>query len=354
MEAKGCLILSGESGSSKTTVLNEIICDYYDKNYIILYNEGAGEIERSFKVSELIERLGKNGQNVLVAVDDAHDIRRCEIFNVISKILSNIQLRENIKFIVTVRLPDYELLIKYGLGRISDNIIRESLLRFYGDVEFERKLRGFNEAEVKGFIKKRLEQNTIPDSNFNSEEKINLFAKLVHEDTAGYPIMIIFSVLGSGLRKNVENVLFDLTYNDKENMQGKMVTAIICSLFSISNFEIDNEILVSLEIDQYAEMLKDIILFEKDGKLYTRHSRWSLEFLSALFTDEIKNGYNKYSKIKEKRNELYFTKALKDIFKLMEEKKLSILLQYCFIIWKSLSCQLILLIERSKIPSLII
>jgi len=41
------LIMVGESGFSKTTFLMEIICDYYDNGYKILYNFGSEEIKNS-------------------------------------------------------------------------------------------------------------------------------------------------------------------------------------------------------------------------------------------------------------------------------------------------------------------
>ena len=69
------LLLVGEMGTSKSTILMEIICEYFEKGFKILYNFGDSDITNGTEIIHFIENLLNNNNNVLVAVDDVHSER---------------------------------------------------------------------------------------------------------------------------------------------------------------------------------------------------------------------------------------------------------------------------------------
>jgi ABC-type multidrug transport system fused ATPase/permease subunit len=60
LESEGKLLITGESGTSKTTILMEIMCDYFDRGFEILYNYGNAEIRNVDKLINLIEIILKD------------------------------------------------------------------------------------------------------------------------------------------------------------------------------------------------------------------------------------------------------------------------------------------------------
>jgi predicted ATP-dependent serine protease len=64
------LLIVGESGTSKSTILMEIMCDYFDKGYEVLYNFGETVIRKGQQLIEFVEGILDGGSKVLVAVDD--------------------------------------------------------------------------------------------------------------------------------------------------------------------------------------------------------------------------------------------------------------------------------------------
>jgi primosomal protein N' len=73
-------LLVGESGSSKTTILMEILTDYFGDGYEILYNLDGTEIKNG---PELVSFIGKRleyGDKILVVVDNVHSVRTSAIF----------------------------------------------------------------------------------------------------------------------------------------------------------------------------------------------------------------------------------------------------------------------------------
>jgi len=59
LEREGKLLIVGESGSSKSTILMELMCDYFDRGFEILYNYGNAEIRNVDKLINLIEVILK-------------------------------------------------------------------------------------------------------------------------------------------------------------------------------------------------------------------------------------------------------------------------------------------------------
>jgi tetratricopeptide (TPR) repeat protein len=88
------ILIIGQSGSSKSTILMELICDYFDAGYEVLYNQSSNLKNIDGLVNFIEGRLRKN-EKILVAVDDAHNERTNSIFYVLDK-LSNIDLVESV------------------------------------------------------------------------------------------------------------------------------------------------------------------------------------------------------------------------------------------------------------------
>ena len=83
LEKQYCLLLLGEAGTSKSVVLQEIICDYFDNDYEILYNIENTEIKNIDKLKEVLENLLEQDKRILVAVDDVDSEKKYSIFYLI-------------------------------------------------------------------------------------------------------------------------------------------------------------------------------------------------------------------------------------------------------------------------------
>ena len=101
------LLILGKPGSSKSTILMEIICDYFKDGYQILYHwENSNKIGNSLDATEFIGKLLNNDNKILIAVDNVHTDDAVGIFQIIRE-LSSHNKRENLIFILTARTPDY-------------------------------------------------------------------------------------------------------------------------------------------------------------------------------------------------------------------------------------------------------
>lgn len=91
LENEGRLLIVGQSGSSKTTILMELMCDYFDAGYEVLYNYGMTDITNLDGLINFIEDILKKDKKILVAIDNAHKEKTHSIFYFIDKV-SNSQL----------------------------------------------------------------------------------------------------------------------------------------------------------------------------------------------------------------------------------------------------------------------
>ena len=59
LEGKHRLLLAGEAGTSKTTILMEVLTDYFEVGYEILYNLEGDEIKNCPQLVHFIEKRWK-------------------------------------------------------------------------------------------------------------------------------------------------------------------------------------------------------------------------------------------------------------------------------------------------------
>ncbi len=282
----------------------ELICDYFDYGYEILYNYGSDEIKNGDQLAAFIENISKKGSKVFVAIDNAHDKRTSSIFYVMDK-LSGYELKKNIRFILTARLPEFDWFIKNRLSIVQENI-RNSIMKLSDNNDFRYELPLFKKEEIKEFI-----QLYNPTHNENLEE----MAKQIHKDTGGHPIMVKFFVFGNGLHIDVRDRYLKYLIDQQTKLPDPSMiqTMLICSLLDIANLSITDKLLESMEILSYAYALEHTTLYRYSGSLWkTIHPRWDIEFLSFLYNEKEKG-------ILLKREE-YLKKAINIIFNIKNEQ----------------------------------
>jgi tetratricopeptide (TPR) repeat protein len=281
------LLLLGESGSSKSIILMEILCDYLKQDYKILHNldpvsigNSSGEIKNIQYVENTILRLVEAGKNVIVVVDNVHNKTISDIFSVIKRIRDNHEDKfKKIIFLLSARQPDFELAMtdrgildsetKNRIDLLFDNTIRESISYF-------------SQEEVKGFIEKYREYWNSSLRNKSIDEN----AQEIFEDTKGHPIMVRFSLLKNGLKNHVREMYqYWLLNSDNSPNIERIKSVIACSLYHISSIPLNDKTLsVDLDLeDPSYELGKTII--KLDGNIWTTiHPRWDLELFNYLFS----------------------------------------------------------------------
>ena len=95
LESSRRLLLAGESGTSKTTILMEILTDYFVEGYEILYNLTGAEIKNGDQIARFIEKRIQQGDKILVVVDDVHSERMSGIFMATLEPITNRKTKED-------------------------------------------------------------------------------------------------------------------------------------------------------------------------------------------------------------------------------------------------------------------
>ena len=162
LESKNRLLILGESGTSKSILLMEIICDYFKEGYKILYNL-EGELQNENTIIDRIKELVDAKNKVLIVVDNVHTEKTSKIFNVI-KNLPTAYKNKDVLFLLAARQPEF----KWMIERSTDSSIVEKI-EFLFDIKNENKknnstvydVKNFSEEEIKGFIKKYEKDSTL-------------------------------------------------------------------------------------------------------------------------------------------------------------------------------------------------
>jgi tetratricopeptide (TPR) repeat protein len=303
LESKRNLLIVGESGTSKSTVLKEVMCDYLDQGSWVLYNYGT-ETYNSDVLIKFIEGLLKSGNKILVTVDNAHNANSAAVFYVMDQ-LSRYQANQNLRFILSARLPDFDNFVGRELGRVQETY-RQSIRKFTckstADPDFRYELPQFSKKDIKEFIKKYKP----------TEEDIEDFSQEIYEDSKGVAIMVKFLVLGQGLEKDVADRYYNYLTVNEDNKAGKIETMLVVSLLELQDFEIKDDLLEKIQLLRFAFLLDRATLYKHSEHWNTIHRKWSLEFFSFMFNIDDK------SKLYENKN--YTIKAIDLIFGAEDEK----------------------------------
>ncbi|MGC1929244.1 MAG: hypothetical protein WA667_09740, partial [Candidatus Nitrosopolaris sp.] len=182
----------GQPGCSKSTILMELMCDYFDAGYEVLCNYGMTGIRNADGLVNFIEDVLKNDNKILVAIDNAHNEKTYSLFYFIDKV-SNSLLTKKLKIIMTARQPDFDWLLD-GLDKVEEEI-RKSIRKLYADPNFIYQLPYFTKEEINEFVKR---YSGIVDEKINDK-----ITEEIYDYTKGDPVMVKFSVFGKGLGQDV-------------------------------------------------------------------------------------------------------------------------------------------------------
>ncbi|MFZ0510629.1 MAG: tetratricopeptide repeat protein [Candidatus Nitrosopolaris sp.] len=308
LEDKRRLLLVGETGTSKTTILMEILTDYFVEGYEILYNLDGTKIKNGPQLVSFIEKRLEYGDKILVVVDNVHSERTSAIFYAMDEIISSFTYIQNIRFLLAARIPEYDSFVRDRLNQVREG--KESIRKFINNPEFRYDLPFFTDDEIKGFIKKyKVELSGQTRMMTTEDEKLSNLSREIFEDTRGHPIMVKFYLLGNGLRTDVKRRYYDYLSGDSRKMQ----IMLVCSLLDIGSLPITDELLQDMGLLRETYNLENATLYQPiTGSWKTINPRWDVELLSFL--------YNETDKGQIYDNKQYLKTALDVIFNIKEEK----------------------------------
>jgi tetratricopeptide (TPR) repeat protein len=337
LENQQKLLIVGESGTSKSTVLMEVICDYVDKGYWVLWNRGRTQISNSDLLGRFIEGLLKSGKKVMIAVDNVHSIGTAAIFHIMNG-LEKSKYFKNVRFILTARLPDFDQFISDDLHKVQE-AYRESISKFLDsdlNPEFKYNMPLFGKKDIKNFIKLYSDPEKeyfvydgvlTEDSGWKkyaklSEEELDRISEQFQDYTKGIAIMVKFAVLEQDLDKDVQERYF-------RYLQGKPETIkimLVCSLLEVADYTVSDEFLEKMKLLRYALDLRYATLSSHSKGWSTVHLQWAYRFLSFMFSkDDEKKRYdnieylkNAISAVLDVKDEKATASILKGIFRLQE------------------------------------
>lgn len=303
LDTEGKLLMVGESGTSKNTVLMEVMCDYFDKGFKILYNFGDTDIRNVDRLISLIEAILKDGNKVLVAIDNVHEERTSPIFYVLDK-LHSFKLTSSLKIILTARLPDLDIFVKERISKVPERF-RKSIRNLTNDTNFKYPIPYFTREEIKEFIRLY--------SNIFDKELADKKVQEIYDDTKGHPYMVQFSLFHRSLRQS-----FIEKHDRYLTSPLQMKAMLVCCILNIASLKITTTILEQCGVIKGAYRLLGATLNKSsEGIWKTFHTQWDEEWLSILYNDE-----NEAIVLDRKQN---LRNAIDAIFNLGDEKKLNLL-----------------------------
>jgi tetratricopeptide (TPR) repeat protein len=296
LETNHKLLIVGESGTSKSTILMEIACDYLDNGYWVLFNDST-ELTNSDVLVKFIEALLKSGKKILVAVDNAHSISKAAIFYIIDR-LENYVHSKNVRFILTARLPDYNHFC-FELGKVKETY-RQSLQKLNDrqlNPNFKFEIPTFTKDDIKGFIEiygdpEKLRRSILDKNqtykqkglyqNELSPKELDVISENIFQDTKGNAIMVKFSVLGQGLEKDVRNRYYNYLKGEPEKMKAMLA----CSFLELVDYPVTDSLMERMGLKRVVKRYLDrATLYCNSGVWSTIHYRWNKMFLFAFLFD---------------------------------------------------------------------
>jgi tetratricopeptide (TPR) repeat protein len=280
LESKGRLLILGESGTSKSIVLMEILCDYLKKGYKIFHNLDLGtgaEVKNLENIENTIIELVNNGNNVIVIVDNIHNKTISNIFTLIKKVRDDYEDKlVKIKFLLAARQPEFGWAMDRGI--FDSETVEKIDMLFNSEKKYN--LSYFSRKEVKGFLEKYKEYYRSLKRNNSMVEH----AQEIFNDTKGHPIMVRFSVLQNGLENHVKKMYTDYLVENKSPNVERIKSVIACSLYDISSIPLtDSELSDKLALRISSLQIMNTMIM-KEGNIWTTiHPRWDLELFRYMF-----------------------------------------------------------------------
>jgi hypothetical protein len=279
------LILVGELGSSKTTILNEIVCYFNSSDYYTFLVENIEPKDVSV-ITTSLERFLNRKKKIFVACDNILSQKAISLLEIIKKINQH-RFRGNIKFLVTAISPDLYNLINYqmSLPIYAVNAFEHisSLLYLTRNRDNIYEIPPFTIEETKNFILRYDEK-----LDAKSKSRIDSIAEERDKEAKGNVFLIKCFTLQHSLQDHIIKILRDYL-----STQDKLETMLICALVSLSNITISEALMKRLGIMSNAVRLKGITLSRINDTIWqTIHKKWDNEFFNLLFSGE--PNYNSY------------------------------------------------------------
>jgi tetratricopeptide (TPR) repeat protein len=302
------LLLLGESGMSKSIILKEIICDYFFSGYTILYNLDEDTIKNPYDLLNFVNKLLKEGNKILVAIDNVQNEGLSTIFYIIDQLM-NYQFKKNIKFILTARLPDFNFFLE---EKINENRYAQSIRKIAKDPSFFYHIPPFSIEDIKCFIKKYMKDENIKQQlkrTYGEKYTFEEISKKIYFDTQGHPLMVKYSILKNGLLEDVRERYSRYLHTDVKSLHAM----ISCLILDISNLRITDELLEEMKMLEDTYNLENATLYQNEGIWKTINIRWDLELLSFLFNVKTNSIFERRKKI--------FMKAMSSILNIKSDTK---------------------------------
>ena len=279
------LLLLGKSGSSKSILLMDIMCHYFKKDFIVFYNYGEEEIKDVYALENSLRNRLSEGNKILIAVDNVHDKKTAAIFSIIDSLRSYEEKKDNIRFILTGRQPEFDRFVNDRLYTVPEPI-NLAIRRLHQQIRYP--VDNFQPEEIQDFLKRYKDENEVRDFInrywysifFEYKHEIEL-KNFIFEKTRGNTILIKFLVFGEGLATDV--ITRFNNYLKQEEL--KLQTMLVCSILDIANISITYDLLEGLNMTDSASKLTDetLTFLENENRWRTIHPKWNLELLAYLY-----------------------------------------------------------------------
>ena len=152
------LLLLGKSGTSKSILLMDIMCHYFKNEFVVFYNFGEEEIKDVYDLENSLRTRLKDGNKILVAVDNVNDKKTATIFSVIDSLRSYEEKKDNIRFILTGRQPEFDRFVNDRLDTVSEPV-RQSIQNLYKQISYP--IPNFTPKEIQNFLKRYKDEDDV-------------------------------------------------------------------------------------------------------------------------------------------------------------------------------------------------
>jgi hypothetical protein len=121
LDSQNFLILSGKIGCSKTTILYEMVCHFHESGYYTFIADSV-TADNLNKITINLEKLLKDNKKIFIACDNILSYTVLPILDIIKRINQH-KNKDNIKFLLTARSPDFDNLLKNEINTTTYKLI---------------------------------------------------------------------------------------------------------------------------------------------------------------------------------------------------------------------------------------